>query len=66
MVHPSENRLVTLVYDHPVVDNTDSAARINNHLLVLLESLRTSDDLLAEIADNDATDDPATADPATD
>ncbi len=60
MVHPLENRLVTFVYDHPAVDNADSAARFNNHLLFLLESLRTSDELLAEAADSAAADDPAT------
>ncbi len=60
MVHPTANRLVTLVYDHPVVDNADSAARINNHLLILLESLRTSDDLQAEAADSATTGEPAT------
>ncbi len=60
MVHPMQNRLVTLVYDHPVVDNPDSAARINNHLLVLLENLRSSDDLQAAAGDSATTDDPAT------
>ena len=60
MVHPMQNSLVTLVYDHPLVDNADSAARINNHLLMLLENLRTADDLLAEAEDDRTTDDPAT------
>ena len=60
MVHPMENRLVTLVYDHPVVDDADSAARINNHLLILLESLRTADDMRAEDEDGATTDGPAT------
>ncbi len=54
MVHPTENRLVTLVYDHPPVDRADSAARINNHLLVLLENLRSSDDLQAAAAEGEA------------
>ncbi len=54
MVHPTENRLVTLVYDHPPVDRADSAARINNHLLVLLENLRSSDDLRAAMAEGEA------------
>lgn len=54
MVHPTQNRLVTVVYDHPPVDNADSAARINNHLLVLLENLRSSDDLQAAAAEGEA------------
>ena len=54
MVHPTQNRLVTLVYDHPPVDRADSAARINNHLLVLLENLRSSDDLQAAAAEGEA------------
>ena len=54
MVHPTENRLVTLVYDHPPVDRADSAARINNHLLVLLENLRSSDDLQTAAAEGEA------------
>jgi len=47
MVHPMENRLVNLVYDHPPGDNTDTAARVNNHLLVLLEHLRSWEDMPA-------------------
>lgn len=54
MVHPTQNRVLTLVYDHPVVDNADSAARINNHLLMLLENLRSSDDLQAAAAEGEA------------
>ena len=54
MVHPTQNRVLTLVYDHPVVDNADSAARINNHLLMLLENLRSSDDLQAAAAEDEA------------
>ena len=60
MEHPLENRFVNLVYDHPVVDNTDSAARINNHLLILLESLRTAEDMQAEAEDGATTDEAAT------
>ena len=60
MVHPTQNRLVTLVYDHPPVDRADSAARINNHLLVLLENLRSSGDLQAAAEDGAAADEPAT------
>ncbi len=36
MLHPIENRLVTLAYEHPAGSDADSAARINNHMLVLL------------------------------
>ncbi|MYF95244.1 MAG: hypothetical protein F4210_07005 [Holophagales bacterium] len=54
MVHPMENRLVNLVYDHPPGDNADTAARVNNHLLVLLEHLRSWEDMPAD-AGNDAT-----------
>ena len=54
MVHPTQNRILTLVYDHPVVDNADTAARINNHLLMLLENLRSSDDLQAAAAEDEA------------
>ena len=54
MVHPTQNRVLTLVYDHPVVDNADTAARINNHLLMLLENLRSSDDLQAAAAEDEA------------
>ena len=59
MVHPLENRLVNLVYDHPPGDQADTAARVNNHLLVLLEHLRTADELLEaaeETAETTATD----------
>ncbi len=58
MVHPLENRLVSLVYDHPPGDDADTKARINNHLLVLLENLRTVDDPRA--GDDSTTDEPAT------
>ena len=60
MVHPLENRLVNLVYDHPAGDNADTAARVNNHLLILLENLATSDEVLAADSDGAATDEPAT------
>lgn len=57
MVHPAENRVLTLVYDHPVVDNADSAARINNHLLVLLENLRSAEELQSAAEDSATTGD---------
>ena len=53
MVHPLENRVVSLVYDHPPGDNADTAARVNNHLLILLENFRTADELLAEDGDGE-------------
>lgn len=43
MLHPLENRLVTIVSQHPAGDDKDTSARINNHLLVLLEKLGTAD-----------------------
>lgn len=60
MVHPMENRLVNLVYDHPPGDNTDTAARVNNHLLVLLEHLRSWEDMQAADEDGEAAEAPAT------
>ncbi len=60
MVHPMENRLVNLVYDHPPGDNADTAARVNNHLLVLLEHLRSWEDLQAADEDGEAAESPAT------
>lgn len=60
MVHPMENRLVNLVYDHPPGDNADTAARVNNHLLVLLEHLRSWEDMQAPDEDGEADEAPAT------
>ena len=60
MVHPMENRLVNLVYDHPPGDNTDTAARVNNHLLVLLEHLRSWEDMQAADEDGEAAEAPST------
>ena len=60
MVHPMENRLVNLVYDHPPGDNEDTKARINNHLLVLLENLRSWEDMQAADEDGEAAEAPAT------
>ncbi len=60
MVHPMENRLVNLVYDHPPGDNTDTAARVNNHLLVLLAHLRSWEDMQAADEDGEAAEAPAT------
>lgn len=60
MVHPMENRLVNLVYDHPPGDNADTAARVNNHLLVLLEHLRSWEDMQAADEDGEAAEAPAT------
>lgn len=60
MVHPMENRLVNLVYDHPPGDNADTAARVNNHLLVLLEHLRSWEDMQAADEDGEEAEAPAT------
>ncbi len=60
MVHPMENRLVNLVYDHPPGDNADTAARVNNHLLVLLEHLRSWEDMQAADEDGETAEAPAT------
>ncbi|MDE2689076.1 MAG: hypothetical protein OXI49_01045 [Acidobacteriota bacterium] len=60
MVHPMENRLVNLVYDHPPGDNADTAARVNNHLLVLLEHLRSWEDMASADGDGEAAEAPAT------
>ncbi len=49
MVHPNDNRILSIVYNHPFVDNADTTTRINNHLLVLLEQVRGANEVQAEI-----------------
>ncbi len=62
-VHPMQNRLVSLVYDHPPGNDDDTKARLNNHLFILLENLRSLEelpDVLPGDEDGAATDGPAT------
>lgn len=56
MLHPLENRLVTIVSQHPAGEDEDTSARINNHLLMLLTEMDLAD---AAPAAEDGAEDPA-------